>query len=135
MRRDALETIDLYCTRCRTFGSAVRQHRLALVAESTEGDYVLGGRLECPHCAAQFPIMDGVPCLLHGLNGGESHVEQYLDAHYGPLNAGYWEEMTSSLGEGFCLDAGCSVGRFTFEAARRGFAVSIDVNLAHLRTR
>lgn len=133
MHRDALSHVDLFCTACRTFEGGVTQHKLVLVAGKTIGDYVLTGHLACSHCGHRYEIVEGVPCMLPGLPSDPALTEQYLDAHYGDLNAAYWDGMGAALGGRLALDAGCSVGRITFEAARRGFAVGMDVNFDQLR--
>jgi len=140
MHRDALTHVDLYCTSCRTFDSEVTQHKLLLVPEETAGEFLLTGCLECSHCKKRYPIIDGVPRLVHvtlqanhdSQNDGE-HAAQYLDAHYGTLNSDYWGQMSVAEGSGLSLDVGCSVGRYTFECAGKGFAVGIDLNVEHLR--
>ena len=133
MHRDALTHLDLYCTSCRTFEGRVTQHKLILLPQETQAEYVITGRLECPHCHKRYPITDGVPCLIQGVPGNEEQTAQFIDSHYGTENVGNWRKMNSARGNGLCLDVGCSVGRYTFECARKGFAVGIDANLEHLR--
>jgi SAM-dependent methyltransferase len=133
MRKDALTHVELYCTTCRTFEDRVIQHRLMLIPETTNGVYVLTGRLECTNCRKRYPIIDGVPMMIEGSSSCEDHISQYLDAHYGSINGSYWQEMNSVKATGLSLDAGCSVGRHTFECAKKGFAVGLDVNFEHLK--
>jgi SAM-dependent methyltransferase len=71
--------------------------------------------------------------MLEGALGTTDLAAQYLDAHYGTINRQYWREMKNVILPGTCLDVGCSVGRYTFESGRNGFAVGIDVNLEQLR--
>ncbi|MDP2728860.1 MAG: methyltransferase domain-containing protein [Dehalococcoidales bacterium] len=129
MRHDALNYLDLYCTHCRAFDGEVKQHRVMLVPEEMFGDYVVTGWLECTHCGKRYRIIDGVPCFIESFSGDKDLAAQYMDAHYGNINSGYWLEMESIETGGLCLDVGCSVGRYTFQCARDGFAVGIDVNL------
>lgn len=140
MHRDALTHIDLYCTSCRTFAEQVTQYKLMLVPEETKGDYIISGWLECTHCRKRYRISRGVPQLVPseslvtvGLSSGsEELAAQYLDAHYGTTNLGYWHQMSVPTGNSLCLDVGCSVGRYTFECAKQGFAVGVDLNVEHL---
>ena len=129
MLRDALSHIDLYCTACRKLEGRPVQHRLELFAGETQGEFVITGYLECPNCGKQYPVLDGVPRFIEGVRSHEETVAQYLDAHYGAINSGYWAEMCRFRPRGLHLDIGCGVGRFTFECAREEFAVGIDVTL------
>jgi SAM-dependent methyltransferase len=133
MHQEALSHVELFCTNCRAFEGRVIQHRLMLIPETTNGVYVITGCLECTNCKKRYPIVDGVPMIIQGTSGCESNVAQYLDAHYGNINTQYWLEMNSVKAKGLTLDAGCSVGRYTFECAKEGFAVGLDVNFEHLK--
>lgn len=133
MHRDALKHVDLHCTSCRTFEGQVTQYKLVLIPEETQGEYVVTGWLECSYCKKRYQIVEGVPHLIQGFSGGGELSAQYLDGHYGSINTGYWRQMNSARGNGLCLDVGCSVGRYTFECAKKGFAVGLDANFEHLR--
>lgn len=133
MHIDILHQVDLYCTSCATFEGKITQHKLVLIPEVAQADFIISGRLECSNCDKRYPIIDGVPCMLDGVPCNQDLTAQYLDAHYGAINTRYWREMKSAILPGTCLDVGCSVGRYTFECGRSGFAVGIDVNFEQLR--
>ena len=133
MHHKALSQVQLSCISCRTYQGHVIQHPLKLIPRETNDDYVLSGWLECTHCGKRYPIIDGVPVLLNVTSNGDEFVNQYIDAHYGNLDTAYWEEMATPKSHGLTLDCGCSAGRFTFECARNGFAVGLDVNLELLK--
>lgn len=134
MHLSALDRLDLYCTACCSFEGAIRQHRLALEPGRTEGDFILSGWLTCSNCGKKYPIEDGVPCLVESYPENPEATGQYLDAHYSSLNTEYWQKLADCIpSSGRCLEAGCSVGRFTFECAGRVAALGIDTNLAHLK--
>ncbi|MBN1368656.1 MAG: methyltransferase domain-containing protein [Dehalococcoidaceae bacterium] len=133
MHRSVLDRLNLYCTACCCFEGGISQHRLVLEPGLTEGDFILSGWLACPNCGKKYPIEDGVPCLVESYPDNPEVTSQYLDAHYSTLNGGYWQKLAACISPGLCLDAGCSVGRFTFECAGKGFALGIDTNLAQLK--
>lgn len=109
-------------------------------------DDIISGALSCKMCNRKYPIRDGVAYLLGDPDGlsstGQRRYEEsemtarYLWSHYGDLldipdfgeaNA-QWTELLERH-EGFALDAGCAVGRITFEmAAKSGFAVGCDLS-------
>jgi SAM-dependent methyltransferase len=133
MHIDSLQRVNLFCTSCATFDCRIIQHKLVLIPEVTQAEFVIFGRLECPNCGQQYPIIDGVPSMVQSSPNNPELAKQYLDAHYGTKNTTYWKEMNLSTGTGLCLDVGCSVGRYTFECSRSGFAVGIDVNFNQLK--
>ena len=134
MLTDALEHIDLYCTACRTFAGKPVQHKLKLIPGEICGKFVITGYLRCLNCGQQYPVLDGVPRFVDGISSPEALTVQYLDAHYGTINDGYWKKMNQFRPGTIHLDIGCGVGRYTFECARTAsFAVGIDVNIEHLK--
>ncbi len=117
------------------------------VFENDGGD-ILSGFLECSLCRKRYPIDHGVAILLREpQTSGESAYEKpimvssYLWSHYADLwhdpdsNKAYgkWAQLLSDF-EGIALDAGCSVGRFTFEMARWSkLSVGVDSSMAFVR--
>lgn len=118
--------------------------------ESEEGD-IWSATLICPGCGTAYPLREGVASLLPEpllASAADSRYESpallssYLWSHYadlfgdGEANAAYaaWGDLLSAH-TGYALDAGCSVGRFTFEmAGRSGFAVGVDRSHSFIRT-
>jgi SAM-dependent methyltransferase len=108
---------------------------------------MLSGSLLCPRCNRAYPIRDGIAFLLPDGAVTESRYEtpsllsSYLWAHYGDLLGdgtympayGEWAALMRSH-PGICLDAGCAVGRFTFEMASRcDLAVGVDRSASFIR--
>jgi SAM-dependent methyltransferase len=120
------------------------QRRLALDAHESHGTEVVTGVLRCLQCRADYPITGGIAILLpreHDLSQGTKSkyeepevVSSYLWSHYADLfsdeeAASPYSEWAAQLlsSEGFALDAGCAVGRFTFELSRKcDFAIGFD---------
>ncbi|MBJ6724613.1 class I SAM-dependent methyltransferase [Geomesophilobacter sediminis] len=121
-----------------------------VVDHESEGD-VVSGKLVCTKCRRKFPIRDGVATLLADPEGGASMGQRryeegemagrYLWSHFADLfgaadagsTHGAWTECL--LQPGPALDAGCSVGRTTFEMARRGgWAVGCDLSVNFVKT-
>lgn len=124
-----------------------REEPLTLAAGKREtGDDIDNGQLSCPRCRRQFEIRNGVAHLLPEPEGGPTGgqwryeeggmVDRYLWSHFaelagieanGPANAA-WSGLLETV-EGPALDAGCAVGRLTFEmAARSRWAVGCDLS-------
>ncbi len=109
---------------------------LALSVEESVGDEVIRGRFHCPACGADYPIREGTAELGVPSEIGENPpgryespelLSSYLWSHYadvfGDPDAGTaYSEWSSLIGPspGPALDAGCAVGRFTFELGRTG---------------
>ena len=125
---------------------------LKCLIKEKDGEDILSGSLYCPHCNNNYPIRDGVAVILpvsseidtRGLSKYEksSLLSSYLWAHYADIlkdmdaTAAY-EEWAALLrdGSGISLDAGCAVGRFTFEMSMKSdFAVGIDNSPAFINT-
>ena len=128
------------------------EHPLALHFDREEDGDVITGALSCRKCRRRFPIRDGIAVLLPDPDtapaGGQWRYEEsamvssYLWSHYGDL-LGDPEAGEASAAWAACLapraetafDAGCAVGRLTFEMAARGaLAVGCDLSLAFMRT-
>lgn len=121
-------------------------------AKEKAGDEVIQGKLICGSCGALYSIRKGIANLLPGKNrtAGEAAARyenpkvlaSYLWAHYGDLmgeenaNSCYhdWASLLTAS-SGFSLDAGCAVGRFTFEMSRKSdFAVGVDASFRFVET-
>lgn len=121
------------------------------ISEEREED-ILEGSLTCPRCEQKYPIKDGIAFL--DPNGTDENqvstskyeaapvISSYLWSHYGDLlnddhaSSAYldWTDLMQPK-KGMALDAGCAVGRFTFEMARKSdFAIGIDNSHAFIRT-
>jgi len=119
------------------------------IDQEHDGD-IETGTLQCPHCAARFPISEGIALLdpystagQHQTNKYETDevVSSYLWSQYGELfddenvSQAYstWAGLIRPQG-GIALDAGGAVGRFTFEMSSRcDFAIGIDTSQAFIR--
>lgn len=116
-----------------------------------ENDDILSGKLSCKKCKRNFPIRDGVALLLADPQsyavGGPSRYEEketinrYLWSHYADLCGHPATVETNSGWTGFladralsAFDAGCAVGRLTFEMASRSeWAVGCDLSSNFIR--
>ncbi len=117
----------------------------------TDGD-VVEGTLTCRGCRRRFAIRDGIALLVHDpdavTGGGQWRYEEagtvnsYLWSHYSDLlddqeaNTAYaqWGAQLCPM-PGAGLDAGCAVGRLTFElSTMTDLAVGCDLSLAFVRT-
>jgi len=136
----------LICPACLPAEKPLRSTALA----EAEGD-IRSGRLECPGCGRRYPIEGGVATLLPEPKTAEEQaadryespaaVSSYLWSHYGDLfgdpeaTGAYarWAELIAGSG-GTALDAGCAVGRLTFELGRHTeLAVGIDRSVSFVR--
>ncbi|MEW6665411.1 MAG: methyltransferase domain-containing protein [Thermodesulfobacteriota bacterium] len=118
----------------------------------TDGEDILAGDLTCKSCSTRYPVKDGVGVLLrapaeterkpHDRYETEPLVSAYLWSQYGdlfgePEAAKAYRTWASLAGRdrALSLDAGCAVGRFTFElSARSEFTVGLDRSTAFVRT-
>ena len=143
MKKQLLELI--ICPHCLPL-----EHSLVADIIQEQGGDIETGALKCPHCAALFPIVEGVALLdphavdsQRALNKYETDevVSSYLWSHFGELlgdeqaSQAYraWAELMRPQG-GVALDAGGAVGRFTFGMSTRcDFAGGIDTSPAFVR--
>ena len=110
------------------------------------------GLLTCPRCRQDFPVQDGIANLVSNpdsaTSGGQWRYEdqemtaRYLWSQYGDLLG----EQTGEDGEigwggllaqsgAAAFEAGCAVGRLTFEMANRfGFSVGCDLSSSFIKT-
>ena len=116
-----------------------------------EGDDIISGYLKCTTCGTRYPIDEGVALLLIAPHfetpSSQARYESaalasaYLWSHYADLfadpEAGEAYSIWAShvTGENnLALDAGCAVGRLTFElSAKSDFVVGVDTSTAFIR--
>ena len=124
---------------------------LQLSVKRSDGDDIIAGELTCKKCLRRYPITDGIACLLPdpagSASGGQLRyddsemVNRYLWSHYADLLGdqevaaanGAWSGLLQERVE-CSFDAGCAVGRLTFEmAARCDWAVGFDLSVNFIR--
>jgi uncharacterized protein YbaR (Trm112 family) len=125
---------------------------LEVTSKRVVHDDIVSGELSCRKCRKRFPIKEGIAYLLpdpSGFSGGgqmkydESEmVNRYLWSHYGDLTGDVkgtaanvaWAALLAE-GSTSAFDAGCAVGRLTFEmATRSSWAVGCDLSVNFIRT-
>ncbi|WP_306532467.1 Trm112 family protein [Geobacter sp.] len=128
-----------------------RERPLELTATAEADGDVTTGALSCRGCRRRFPISDGIAVLLPDPNAGPAggqwkYEEQgtlatYLWSHFADLTgdpeAGEaytaWASSLAGSAE-TALDAGCAVGRLTFEMGQRSeLAMGFDLSLTFIR--
>ncbi len=106
----------------------------------------MAGTLSCPSCAAVYPIRDGVAVILAVPPVADQYatpqrLATYLWSHYADLEGDpeahrafpAWAELLTGA-DAPLLDAGCAVGRLSFEAARRAeLVVGVDLSPAFIQ--
>lgn len=124
---------------------------LEVSATRLDGDDIVSGELYCKKCRKRFPIKDGIATLLpepeSGTAGAQMRYDdselanRYLWSHYADLMGcsdvgdatAVWAGCLTA-GATCGLDAGCAVGRITFEmAAQSNWAVGCDLSPAFVR--
>ena len=128
------------------------EEKLRCIINEKDGEDTLTGLLHCSQCNNNYPIQEGVAILLPVSSEVDPQipskyessilVSSYLWTHYADIfkdmdaTAAY-EEWAGLLKNhsGISLDAGCAVGRFTFEmSSKSAFAVGIDNSRAFIKT-
>ncbi|MGD8228233.1 MAG: methyltransferase domain-containing protein, partial [Desulfobacteraceae bacterium] len=128
------------------------ERELLCQIEQKDGDDILTGFLKCEECGTRYIIQDGIASLLPRTKGKKreksskyedsSVVSSYLWSQFSDMleeaeaSTAYrdWTELIDHQ-NGVSLDAGCAVGRFTFElSAKSDFAVGIDNSNAFIST-
>jgi uncharacterized protein YbaR (Trm112 family) len=136
----------LICPACRP-----DENRLTCDIHERDGDDILTGLLNCKTCGARYAIEEGIASLLPPAYPNDRRasskyerpevVGAYLWSHYADLfgdpDASDAYRVWSGLlrfHSGYSLDAGCAVGRFTFEmGAKGGLALGMDTSRAFIR--
>jgi SAM-dependent methyltransferase len=133
-------------------GCLPEESPLSCRVDGSDAVEILAGQLACCRCNARYPIVEGIARLIPGQPAATTPrvaryekpgmVSSYLWSHFADLtldpDAGTayrrWAELLPEPG-GFALDAGCAVGRFTFEMARKAeWAVGVDTSLAFIQS-
>jgi SAM-dependent methyltransferase len=119
----------LCCPRCRG--------RLCLQAERSDSGQVESGRISCPACGVDYPIVRGIPRFV----ATEDYVASF-GRQWTRYAVEHWheDETTFPAKTGFSLDelrgrvvldAGCGGGRYSLVAARHGArVVAVDMSRA-----
>lgn len=135
----------LVCPTCLSL-----EKELVCQIEEEHGNDILSGFLKCDECGTRYPIQDGIASLFPRINErnrvepsryeSSSVVSSYLWSHFSDMlkedeaSTAYkdWGDLIDCQ-NGFSLDVGCAVGRFTFEMSMRSdFAVGIDNSRAFI---
>jgi SAM-dependent methyltransferase/uncharacterized protein YbaR (Trm112 family) len=127
------------------------ENGLILRATDVSDEDITQGELSCGICGQSFSIKDGLADLDPGRQGrgrtGSKYetpavLSSYLWSHFGDLLG---DELASDAytqwaalvqpHDGWCLDIGAAVGRFSFEmAAKCDFVVGLDNSVAFIQT-
>ncbi len=103
--------------------------------ETTENGEIISGTLQCLNCGAEFPIVEGVPCMLTGeqqIKPSEGFTEQWkyrfsgrfeTNSLYGLNPTHRIEDVIAKFADPiqadeWILDAGCGSAEMTFAAAK-----------------
>lgn len=124
----------LICPRCLPAEKPLRP-----TLREVRGDEVVSAALDCPRCRSSYPVDGGLATLLpvgapQDRYASADRLAGYLWSHYADLNGDpdahrafpAWGELLAGCG-GPVLDAGCAVGRLSFELARHAeLVIGID---------
>ncbi len=129
-----------------------KEHLLQLTIKQETEHEVWEGFLECKKCKHRYPIQDGLAILMSDQSAGtpgsqwryeeKGVTSQYLWSHFRDLCSNKATESGSvswtdffAAGRTSCFDAGCSVGRASFEMARQGaFTIGCDLSYNFIKT-
>ncbi len=128
-------------------GCLPKEHVLRLLSGTETDSDISSGVLHCSRCKQRYPIQDGIAnlvpdsdCATHGGQWryeDQDLISRYLWSQYGDLlgektrehGTVAWADLTSRQGK-TAFEAGCAVGRLTFELANC-FDMSIGCDLSH----
>lgn len=129
-----------------------KEYPLELSSVRERDDDIVSAELCCRNCRKRFPIREGIAVLApdpEAVTGGgqwkyeeAGTVDRYLWSHYADLmqapDAGTayadWAALLAGQ-SGISFDAGCAVGRLTFEmSVRSELAIGCDLSSAFIRT-
>ena len=113
---------------------------LALEAEAREGEHVMSGALRCDECAAQFPILRGVPRFAGSVATVEEKTARafgYEWTRYSDLAERYRQQFfdwirpvtPAFLADRVVLEGGCGKGRHTSVVADSGARDIVAIDL------
>lgn len=124
------------------------EKELVCQIEEEHAHDILSGFLKCHECETRYPIQEGIASLFPrtyeknrekpSKYESASVASSYLWSHFSDMleeteaSTAYkdWGDLMEYQ-NGFALDAGCAVGRFTFEMSMKSdFAVGIDYSHA-----
>jgi len=129
-----------------------KEYPLHLTTEREAAGDIITGTLTCTKCKKRFPIKEGIAHLLPDPDSGpagaqwryeeKGMTDRYLWSHYADLLSDAVREDTATPWADFLagsatagFDAGCSVGRITFEMANRcHLAVGCDLSHGFIKT-
>jgi len=131
----------LICPRCLPAEKPLR----ATQCELCDAE-VISAALVCPSCRAGYPVQDGMASLLAAPRAGDAYatpqrLATYLWCHYADLEDdpdshrtfAAWAGMLAGTG-GLLLDAGCAVGRLSFELGRQAeLVIGVDLSAGFVR--
>jgi len=138
------------------------ENGLNSMAMEEQGEDIVRGNLACPRCGTAYPIEEGIAYLdpvsipsraranrseAPAASGGSKYetapvVSSYLWSHYGDIlrdpeaTCAYreWADLMAPPSAGITLDAGCAVGRFTFEMSLKSErVVGVDNSVSFVR--
>lgn len=127
------------------------ENKLSGTIQREQGDDIFEGSLTCRKCGKVYAIRNGMafldPISLKKTEKADSKYESapvlssYVWSHYGDIlkdsnaSSAYseWADLMSPH-PGVSIDAGCAVGRFTFEMSKRSdFVIGIDNSISFVQ--
>ncbi len=115
---------------------------LSLTAADEQGKEIISGKLNCPQCQRNYPIIDGIPRLLPDALSADKKATAagfgYSWKAFAHLDAAYEQQFLDWIKpvsreffrDKIVLDAGCGKGRHAWCAARFGAKEVIGIDLS-----